>query len=235
MHVEDDGSPIHGAALVEFLNRHSTLKAVSSHNFQGSSFEPILSDNGYRAFNVAMVRSPFPRLISMYKYFRRSEPCSDLARSARELSLLSLRSFVELLTDKYPHMIDNPQVNIIANDGFYGRAVSDNDLGRACSRYATFSLCAPVERYDEAMVVLEYFNSPVYLPAGLNMAYVCQNVSDFLPGEDKVSELLGGDSYKWIARLSDRDERLWRFANDELAVEAKRVVQPGGWWFSAES
>jgi hypothetical protein len=113
-------------------------------------------------------------------------------------------------------MIDNPQVNIIANDGFYGCAVSDNDLEKACARYAKFSLCAPVERYDEAMVVLEYFNSPVYFPAGLNMAYVRQNVSGSLPGENKLEALLGKDMYKWIARLHARDERLWRFANAEL-------------------
>ncbi|MCP2086966.1 UNVERIFIED_ORG: hypothetical protein J2Y81_002983 [Paraburkholderia sediminicola] len=73
-----------------------------------------------------------------------------------------------------------------------------------------------MERYDEAMVVLEYFNSPVYLPAGLNMAYIRQNVSGSLPGENKLDALLGKDIHKWIAKLHARDERLWRFANVEL-------------------
>ena len=212
-HLEDEGNPVHASTLVEFLDRHPDLKAVSSHNFQGQSFEPFLKDHGYRAFNLAMVRAPSQRLISVYKYLRGSEPSSDLARLSQELDF---RSFVQQLIEHYPHMIDSPQVNIIANDGFYGRAVSDIDLERACARYETFSLCAPVERYDEAMVVLEYFNSPVYLPTGLNMAYVRQNVSGSLPGEDKLDALLGKDIYEWIARLHARDESLWRFANAEL-------------------
>jgi hypothetical protein len=212
-YLEDEGNPVHASALVEFLDRQPGLKAISSHNFQGQSFEPFLKNHGYRAFNLAMVRAPSQRLISMYKYLRGSEPSSDLARLSRELDF---RSFVQRLIEQYPHMIDSPQVNIIANDGFYGRAVSDIDLETACARYETFSLCAPVERYDEAMVVLEYFNSPVYLPTGLNMAYVRQNVSGSLPGESKLDALLGKDIYKWIAKLHARDERLWRFANVEL-------------------
>jgi hypothetical protein len=212
-HLEDEGNPVHANALVRLLDSHPGIQAVSSHNFQGLSFEPFLGDHGYRAFNFAMIRAPLQRLISMYKYFRGSEPSSDLALLARELDL---RTFVERLIERYPHMVDSPQVNIVANDGFYGHAVSDSDLEKACARYATFSLCAPVERYDEAMVVLEYFNSPVYLPRGLDMAYVRQNVSNSLPGENELEALLGEHIYKWLGRLHARDEHLWGFANAEL-------------------
>jgi hypothetical protein len=212
-HFEDGGNPIHGTMLAEFLDGHPDLKAVSSHNFASQSFDLILSSRGYRAFNLAMVRCPLRRLISMYLYFRRSEPTNILARIAADMDL---RPFARELIERHPYMIDSPQVNIIANDGFYGRAVSDDDLEKACARYATFSLCAPVERYDEAMIVLEYFNSAVYLPAGLDMAYLRQNVSGPFKGGEPLAEVIGKDNYDAIVALSDRDSRLWRFAGAEL-------------------
>jgi hypothetical protein len=48
-------------------------------------------------------------------------------------------------------MVDNVQVTTLANDTYYGRCISDDDLQRAWARYQAFALCAPVERYDEAM------------------------------------------------------------------------------------
>ena len=213
MHLEEGENPIHGNKLVEILDCHPGLKAVSSHNFEGQTFEQALGKHSYRALNFAMVRRPFQRLLSIYKYFRRSEPVSALARLAK---MVDLRSFATTLIELYPHMVDNPQVNIVANDGFYGHPVSDSDLDGACARLATFSLCAPVERYDEAMVALEYFGSPAFPPSGLNMAYLRQNVSSALPGEDRLREILGEDCYDWIERLSERDERLWCFSNAEL-------------------
>ena len=213
MHFEDEGNPIHEIKLIEFLDRHPRLRAISSHNFHGAAFEPALRAQGYRAFNMAMVRRPFNRLLSMYKFFRRISLSSDLVRLAVQSDFAS---FVGQLIRQFPHMIDNPQVNTLGNYGFYERPVGNDELKRAWARYKRFSLCAPVERYDEAMIVLEYFNSPVYAPDGLNMAYVRQNVSEHHPGEDDMLNMIGREAHSWLTRLHRFDEHLWILANAEL-------------------
>ena len=121
-------------------------------------------------------------------FSRRSESADPLANLAKSLGP---QQFARRVIDRHPHFSASAQVNIFANNGFYGRPVSDEDLRRACARFGSFSLCAPVERYDEAMVALEYFNSPVFAPAGLDLAYVRQNVGGTLEGEDDLRELFG--------------------------------------------
>jgi hypothetical protein len=221
-HFEMDGNPIDERALVAFLDRQPLLEVVSSHNFMGGPIESILRSHGYRAFHLAMVRRPFQRLLSIYKYFRRTHTGHDLSRLAAQLDI---QSYGRLLIERYPHMVDNPQVNILANDGFYGHAVCEDDLSRAWDRYSKYSLCAPVERYDESMVVLEYFNAPVYAPNGLNLAYVRQNVSEPIFGEENVKETLGEATFDWLRRLHEFDERLWSFANAELNRRICRVPE----------
>jgi hypothetical protein len=210
--LEIDGNPIHENLLVDFLDRNAQLQAVSSHNFNGASFSRALRTRSYRFFDLALVRRPLERLLSLYKFLRRS-PSLDLSWAAAELDI---PSFVRLLIERHPHQIDNPQVNMLANEGFYGHAVAEFDLHKAWDRYRTFSLCAPVERYDEAMVVLEFFNSPVYLPRGLDMAYIRQNVSEVLAGEQNLRKTLGEGNYDWLAGVQVFDQRLWNLADAEL-------------------
>jgi hypothetical protein len=213
MHLENAGNPVDEIMLAAFLDRYPDISAISSHQLSDTSFEPVLRARGYRAFNLAMIRRPLPRLLSVYKFLKRHKSSDALGSLA---SRLELQPFIQTLIDNYPHFIDNAQVNILANYGFYRCAVSDNDLQKAWARYRLFSLCAPVERYDEAMVVLEYFNSPVYAPQGLNLAYIRQNTSEPLASEGELNEMIDAQSYNWLERLNRFDERLWRFANIEL-------------------
>lgn len=212
-HLEIEGKSIRETELSNFIDRNTHIKAISSHNFYAIGFEPALRARGYSAFNLALVRRPLQRLLSVYKYFRRAPISADIVRAA---SRLDFGNFSELLIEQYPHMVDNPQVNTLANYGFYARAVSKDDLEVAWSRYNKFSLCAPVERYDEAMVVLEYFNSPGYAPRGLDMAYVRQNVSEALVGAIDVERLMSDGNRDWLVKSHHFDQCLWELANTEL-------------------
>ncbi|MGD0105008.1 MAG: hypothetical protein ABSC06_13345 [Rhodopila sp.] len=212
-HLENERKYIREKELGDFVDRNIHIKAISSHNFYGAGFEQALGVRGYCAFNLALVRRPFQRLLSIYKYFRRIPVSSDLIRAAVQLDFAG---FVQLLIDQYPHMVDNPQVNTLANHGFYRRAVSEDDLEVAWARYNQFALCAPVERYDDAMVVLEYFNSPVYAPGGLNMAYIRQNVSEALSGTNEVDQLILGEDREWLIKSHRFDQCIWELANTEL-------------------
>jgi hypothetical protein len=212
-HLEIEGKAIRKTELIDFIDRNIQIKAISSHNFYGDEFEPALRLRGYCAFNLGLVRRPFQRLLSIYKYFRRIPISSDIIRAAVELDFTD---FVQLLIERYPHMVDNPQVNTLANYGFYRCAVSKDDLEVAWARYKQFSLCAPVERYDDAMVVLEYFNSPVYHPGGLNMAYIRQNVSEPLSSTNDVDQLISDENRDWLVKSHRFDEYLWELANAEL-------------------
>jgi hypothetical protein len=212
--LENDGKPVPEGMLIDFLDANPKVKAVSSHHIYGETFDPVLHHHGYRCFNLAMVRRPLDRLVSVYKYIRRTPSNIALWHEAKQLDI---RSFVRLLIDKHPHEIDNPQVNTLANRGFYGRPVGEADLQRAWDLYQGYSLCAPVERFDEAMVAFEYFNSPIYFPNGLNMAYKKHNVSDGMPGEQNLREFLGPDNHDWLVELQKFDARLWQLTNDELS------------------
>jgi hypothetical protein len=130
---------------------------------------------------------------------------------------------MEQLIQRYPHMIDNPQVNVFANCGFYQRPTNDEDLRIACARFGSFALCAPVERYDEAMVTLEYFNAPIYAPEGLDFSYIPKNTSTPLKGAHDPRNLLGPALFDWITAMSERDEQLWQFANRELDRRIRAV------------
>ena len=201
--------------LYDFLSRRPEVKVVSSHHFHAQDF---IRKERYRFFELAFVRRPLSRLLSIYTYSLRSVgERADMAKQS------DLRQFVRQLILRHPYMVDNPQVNIFANHGFYGRPTSDDDLRKACNRYGSFALCAPVERYDEAMVTLEYFASPIYGPDGLDLAYVRQNVSPPLEGTNDLPGLLGTPSYEWIMAMSERDEQLWQFANRELDRRIRAV------------
>jgi hypothetical protein len=203
---DPSGNLIDSATLVHFLDQNPDVKAVSSHHFHGQDF----LIRGYRFFNLALIRSPLHRLLSIYKFSLRSEgELADIAKTS------DLPVFLRILIERYPHLVDSPQTNMFANHGFYGRPTGMEDFRNAAFRLQSFSLCAPVERYDDAMVALEYFISPVYGPKGLDFSYVRQNVSEPIEGQTDLRGLIGAD-YDHLAKLSEQDEMLCSFANNEL-------------------
>lgn len=207
LHAPNADGVIDAEDLGAFLAAHPELCAVSSHHFHCQPF----ALRGFAFFHVALVRRPMDRFLSIYKFMRRSEgELAELARSS------SIREFMRHLIERQPHMVENPQVNIFANHGFYGRPTNDADLERALKKCRDFSLCAPVERFDEAVAAFEYFNAPAFAAGGMDLAYQRQNKSEPWPSVHEMPELLGRGDFDWLCSINERDEALWRFASDEL-------------------
>jgi hypothetical protein len=201
------------AEMSNFLEKNPNVEAISSHHFHGMEYKKFLNDENIRFLNLTLIRNPISRIISMYKYYRRSMGGGFVERAAREHSLFI---FIEILIQHFPQMIDNAQVNIFASHGFYMRSVSRQDFEVARNRLETFSLSAPVERYDEAMVTVEYFNSALYAPQSLDLSYRKSNVSMAIPGEESPTDLMGKKNFDWLKNLNVWDESLHKFSNDEL-------------------
>lgn len=211
--VENGGALVCGAQVRDTLLHAPSVQALSSHHFSGQSYETILAELGIRAFHLALVRKPWDRIISAYNFLAASDHDDEAAQIAKHSEVVQ---YVHHILNYRPQEVNSPQVNIIANHGFYGRPISDQDLETAWSRYQRFSLCAPTERYDEAMVTLEYFNSPVYRPDGLKLHYTRRNVSPPKASLADLREALSSQEIGLIDEMVKYDEELWRRSNREL-------------------
>lgn len=200
--------------LIGYLNGRPSLSAVSSHHFHGRRF----AAKGFAFFELALIRRPMARFVSIYRHTRRES--GEVGDAARRLSI---DLFVRDLIDRSPHQVDNPQVNIFANHGFYGRATNDSDLARARERLSSFSLCAPVERFEEALVTLEYFNAPVF--GQLDLAFIRQNVSEDGSSADHLAAQISEGNKAWLMAMNRRDHALWKFCDAELTRRTSMVPQ----------
>jgi Sulfotransferase family len=204
LHASDVNGTVTADQLIDFLNNHPQVVALSSHHFHCQNYQQLLAQNSYRFINAALVRKPLQRILSIYKFFRRSPGEDQIALAARGMDFPDF--LVELL-QKYPNYVNSPQVNQFINHGFYCRPVSNADVEAACRYYASFGLCGTVERYDHAMVAFEYFCTQM-MPMNLNLAHVDQNVSPRIPGEENLHELIGAKNEALIAILNTADEQL---------------------------
>lgn len=206
--------------LREYVDGHPNLRAVTSHHFHCQDFTASAEGRRYRFIHLALVRKPIARFVSIYKFYRRSDPADPLAALAREVGA---PAFMRTLIDRFPYVVDNPQVNIFSTHGYYVRPVSHDDLQTAYRRYASYALCGPVERYDEAMVTLEYFCSPAFAPSGLDLAYIRQNESGPTPGDHDLREFVTAETYDHLRELNSHDQQFWAFANAELDRRVRKV------------
>ena len=213
--LEIDGAHVvQSDELFGLLERKANLKAVSSHAFHGQDFRSEEHSKRYLFFDFAMIRRPMSRFLSIYKHYQRMSSNDPLCVSA---SRGTAREFYDYAINRHPHLVNDPQVLIFANHGVYSRPQGADDLSRAWQRLKAFSLVAPIERYDEAMVALEYFLAPAWRSQRLDFAYRRQNVANS-SGDDVLSQiLLGSRNFHWLERANRLDEQLWKHADEELS------------------
>ncbi|WP_131197015.1 sulfotransferase family 2 domain-containing protein [Lichenihabitans psoromatis] len=168
--------------LASFLFDNHNIFALSSHHFQCQKYFSM--DGNMRFFNLALLRDPVERILSMYAFYRRTQSADMLSISAKEKDI---NAFLEFIIGRFPHIADNWQTNILANHGFYCRPVSNADLAKASKRYSKFSLCATVDRYDEAMVMLEHILYPTFPSKPIDFAYIAQNVTTYQNRSEELS------------------------------------------------
>jgi hypothetical protein len=78
LHNEQHGV-VSAGAVIDFLDQNPDLKALSSHDFHTQDFG---HGDRYRFFNLALVRRPLARMLSIYTYGRQSD--GELAVIAKQ-------------------------------------------------------------------------------------------------------------------------------------------------------
>ena len=205
LHGPDANSILSGADVAPFLQAHPEIMAVSSHHLKYP--KPLAP--GLVVFDFCVLRDPLDRLRSVYRHFQRAEPVEDVGRKARELNP---RSFFDFLIEEQPHMVNNVQVNVLANRAAYTRPPDSADLSAALKIAREMSVIGVVELLDESLVAAEYFLRPAF--PGIRLEYVRRNVSP--PEEGQFRDAVGDAIYGQLQKMNQLDHELVAWAAGEV-------------------
>lgn len=205
LHGPNASSKLHGQDVASFLLSHPEITAISSHHMKYP--KPVAP--GVVVFDLCVLREPLDRLWSMYKHFRRADPVDDLSRKAKEMDL---RAFFGFLLEHNPHLVNDVQVNVLANGGTYTRPPDSADLAAALKVARETSVVGVVELFDESLVAAEYFLRPAF--PTIRLEYVSQNVS---PGAGfQLREKVGDAIYQQLQEMNRLDGELVSWASGEV-------------------
>lgn len=216
---------------VSNLIKEDTVKAISSHVTYINDFELKF----IKFIEIAFVRHPLDRLISMYYYYNNSITVDDLSSFAK---VADIRDFFGYLVEYQPHQVNNVQVNIFNNSGFYSHPASPSDLvyalhppsasdlGSAISKIEKMDFIVAVDLFDESIVIAEYFLRPAF--SSVDFSYIKQNVSSRY-GEtvsDRVENFrseIGQKLFNHLVSFNDLDMILYQKVHDEIHRRSKYI------------
>jgi hypothetical protein len=203
IHGPEADSVLTGPDLAGFVAAHPEFQALSSHHLKF----PVPEMQRAVLIDCCFLRDPLDRIWSMYKYFRRIETTDELSERAKQVDA---RSFAELLVRDYPQMINDVQVNLLANGGVYLRPPDQIDFERAAGMLDRMSLPGVVDLFDESMTAAEYYLRPVF---PVNLHYIKQNAS---ASNGDVRQLAGSRLYEQLAALNQFDLKLVDRARQQI-------------------
>jgi hypothetical protein len=200
--------------LLRFLHGHPEVRAVSSHQLR----PPRPHYENLVLFDIIFVRHPLDRLRSIYDFYRHNESVDDpLARHAHREDMAG---FMKLLLQQYPHIVNDAQVNYLANGGHYIRPADAEDLRRAVDAFCKAAVPGVTEIFDNSLAAAKYFLMPAF--GALDFSHSHKNVS---PGRAatleerllKMKTACGPEIYEalWNSNLLDL----------ELVEQATREIQ----------
>ena len=205
-------------ALESFLEENPEILAVSSHHLQYP--KPVIP--GLVVFDLCFLRDPLQRLWSVYKYLRRVDPVDSLSYAAKSLDA---RGFMELLIRDHPEMVNDVQVNWLANHGVYTRPPGAPDLNVALNHLRQISVLGVIDIFDESLIAAEYFLRPTF---PIEFQYVKQNVSPTdgdtaVRIERALRSELGKGAYDHLRKLNQLDYELLVRAKEEVLRRVSMV------------
>ncbi len=221
LHGPDPDSVLTGADLIGFLGANPEVCAVSSHHLKF----PVPEMRGTVLIDWCFLRDPMRRVQSMYQYFRRIDPTDELSERAR---MGDARSFVEWMVRECPQMINDVQVNLLANGGVYLRPPSQIDFERAAALVDRMAMVGVVDLFDESVTAAEYYLRPVF---GVGLHYVRQNSSGAAGVvEASFREQMGAELYEVVAAMNRLDLELVGRAEREVERRFRAIADCEGWW-----
>lgn len=178
LHGDRYSATLTNADLLEFLQQNPEVMAVSSHHLR----PPKPENDAFVFFDIVFLRHPLDRLRSIYDFYRRVESSDDpLASAARSAGL---KQFVEHLLNSHPHLVNDAQVNFLANGGRYTHPPSTADLESAAAVITQAAVPGVTERLELSLRAAKYYLYPAF--GHLDMRSRKENVS---PGRPQTLEL----------------------------------------------
>ena len=201
------------AALLDFLEKHPDVAAVSSHQIR----HPLPEARGYLFFDLCFLRDPIDRVRSMYDYFRdkpaAGDPLSDLAN--RDV----LGEFITCLVERFREEVTNVQVALLAHGGVDEHPPDERDFAVALERVLDTAFLGVVDRFEQSLLAGRHFLDPVF-PA-LDCSFTPANVSGGMKGSvaarrRNLREVCGRAVYRELVRRNALDCELVRRARAEV-------------------
>ncbi|HTD32219.1 MAG TPA: hypothetical protein VK665_01060 [Candidatus Elarobacter sp.] len=166
VHRTGDAGPIESEDLAAFLTATPAARAVTSRHLQ----YPVPEIAGMEIFDCCPIRRPLDRLISLYTFVA-GDPGQALHPLAAERDVAA---FLELLLNDHPDHVLNVQTVVLASRSrFVAAGPAERD--RAVEAVCRSRVPVLVDRFDESMVVAEYFLGPAF--PGLRLHDVAVNVT----------------------------------------------------------
>ncbi len=216
----DDHAMRRGAEFLgPYLEEHAGITALSSHHVQF----PLPESNAFELLPIIALRHPIERARSVYEFERRQEADTIGAIKAKELDFADYVRW-RMLPDTAPTIRNFHCAWCVS--------VTDAPIGEVEYLQAVAELTRTpglviVERYDEAMVLLEHVLAPYY--PGIDLAYTAQNVTPGPRGElqariDAIYEELGPELTHEFREKNHWDVQLYENAT---AIFNERIGQLG--------
>jgi hypothetical protein len=218
LHGTAPGAILTSAHATEFLTQHPGVRAVSSHHLT----YPLPQPPDTVVFDICFLRDPIERLVSYYEHLRRAPDRDPLIQLAQEMNI---EKFLAVLVGQCPHLVNDVQVNRLANAGRYTRSPNRMDLAKAAEIVCRMSVAGVVDLFDESCVAAEYALGPAF--PGLRMHYsVRQNAS---PREAEAGprsgEAIGAALLRTLQERNQLDYELLHSAREEVSRRFQLVPQ----------
>ncbi len=178
LHGDKYNAALTNTDLLEFLQQNPEVMAVSSHHLR----PPKPENETFVFFDIVFLRHPLDRLRSIYDFYRRGESSDDpLAADARSAGL---KQFVERLLIFHPYLVNDAQVNFLANGGRYTHPPTPADLEGAAAVITQAAVPGVTERVELSLRAARYYLYPAF--GQLDMRCGQENVS---PGRLQTLEV----------------------------------------------
>jgi hypothetical protein len=203
-------SKLTNEVLLDFLKRHPRVQALSSHHLLPP--KPVHEDFVFH--DILFLRNPLARLSSMYDFYRRTDTGDDPLIA--EAKCTTTTDFMRLLIDKYPHYVNNAQVNFLSLRSRMGQEpVIETAFRVACQA----SVLGIAEFFDLSAVLAEHCLTPHFRE--IDFGYVAQNLSSTAPRAldthmVQFRDACGDKVYEQLLQSNSLDLALLKLSTDEV-------------------